>query len=183
MSVKDEKNALRRRIKKETEALPQDYIEKCDRCIKKKLLSLPEYKAADRVFAYVSVGREVSTRGIIEKALADGKTVALPVSEAEGIMYFRKISEADRLTEGRFGIPEPAADCPEVCPAPGDLILVPALCCDAEGRRLGHGAGYYDRFLAKNEGISLCLCRSKLMPECVPADEFDIRVNIVLNEN
>jgi 5-formyltetrahydrofolate cyclo-ligase len=55
------------------------------------------------------------------------------------------------LQVGAFGILEPHPDSPNVCPQDVDLILVPAVACDAQGYRLGYGAGFYDRMLSQPE--------------------------------
>lgn len=51
----------------------------------------------------------------------------------------------DPLAKGTFGIREPLAEAPTCYPESVDLILVPAVACDARGYRLGYGGGYYDR--------------------------------------
>ena len=70
----------------------------------------------------------------------------------------------------------------EVRPGATDIIIVPALCCDRYGNRLGHGAGYYDRYLAHSEAFSVCLCRKALLEEKLPAEDTDIAVSLVLND-
>ena len=70
----------------------------------------------------------------------------------------------------------------EVRPGAKDIIIVPALCCDRYGNRLGHGAGYYDRYLAHSEAFSVCLCRKALIEEKLPTEDTDIAVSLVLSD-
>lgn len=177
-----DKHLLRTKKRGELEALPQGYIDESDAAIEAKLLSLPEYLSAKRVFVYFSIGREVKTQGIISHALAAGKIAALPVCEADGKMSFRLISSLNELRSGKFGIPEPVPDAPELTPQTDDIMIVPALCCDENGDRLGHGAGYYDRYLAEYECFTVCLCRKRMMESIIPTEPTDIAVSLVLTE-
>ena len=177
-----DKQSLRTKKCSELEALPQSYIDESNAAIEAKLLSLPEYIAAKRVFAYFSVGREVKTQGIISRALAAGKPVALPVCQDGGKMSFRLISDLSELCPGKFGIPEPAPDAPELTPQADDIMIVPALCCDEHGNRLGHGAGCYDRYLAKCNCFTVCLCRKRMLESAIPTEPTDIAVSLVLTE-
>ena len=176
------KRALRSVIKAKTEEFPQSYIDESNKKIAENFLASAEYKKADRIFAYYSVGREVDTREIILRALADGKTVALPVSLARSKMIFREIRDLDHMKAGIYGIPEPDFTCRHIECTDTDLLIVPALCCDAEGNRLGRGAGYYDRFLDSHNCVSVCLMRSRLMNESVPVDKNDRKVQRVISE-
>lgn len=162
--------------------LPQEYIDEADRAIVQKFLNSEEYKNAERIFAYYAVGRETPTQEIIRKALSDGKRVALPVSHPKGIMEFREIHDLVHLKPGRYGIPEPDESCRPMDCRDGDLVIVPALSCDKNGNRLGRGAGYYDRFLACRDCLSVCLMRTKLMRDDIPMEAHDQRVKIVINE-
>ncbi len=177
----EEKRALRLLKTAQIESLGEDYIRESDEAILNKLLSLDEFRRAGTVFLYHSVGREVSTVKLIELLLREKRRTALPVSGAGGIMKFYPLESVSQLRQGRYGIPEP----PEtlvVRPDGGDIIIVPALCCDSKGHRLGHGAGYYDRYLAETSCFSVCLCRSALLEDSLPAAGTDIRVSMVLTD-
>lgn len=177
-----DKHMLRTKKRGELETLPQSYIDESDAAIEAKLLSLPEYLSAKRVFIYFSIGNEIKTQGVISHALAVGKIAALPVCEADGKMSFRLISSLNELTLGKFGIPEPSPDAPELTPQAGDIMIVPALCCDENGDRLGHGAGYYDRYLAEHACFTVCLCRKRMLESVIPTEPTDIAVSLVLTE-
>lgn len=177
-----DKHLLRTKKHGELETLPQSYIDKSDAAIEAKLLSLPEYLSAKRVFIYFSIGREVKTQGIISHALAAGKPVALPVCENGGKMSFRLVLDLSKLRSGKFGIPEPVPDAPELAPQAGDIVIVPALCCDENGDRLGHGAGYYDRYLAEHDCFTVCLCRKRMLESFIPTEPTDVAVSLVLTE-
>lgn len=183
MSINEEKIELRIKIRRELEELPQSYIDLSDEQIAENVIGSDAFKNAKRIFAYCSVDREVKTEKIILEALKQGKTVALPVSLIKSQMIFREIKSLEGLKVGRYGIPEPGDDCPELFADENDIALVPALCCDRSFNRLGNGAGYYDRWLRKNRPYSICLCRSQLLQDKVPTDEFDFKVDAYVNEN
>lgn len=153
-----------------------------DEAITRKLLALPEYKSAKTVFLYYSVGREVSTLGIMHDAVNSGKRLGLPVCSGAGEMHFAEVSDVSRLRPGRFGIPEPEDDAPELVPDEETIMILPCLCADSDRNRLGHGAGYYDRYLSKNRCLTVCLCRKELIEDKIPAEKTDIKPDIVLSE-
>lgn len=177
----EQKRSLRREKERQTTSLLSEYIKESDRVIIEKLLNLRELKNAETVFLYYSVGREVSTASLIEKLLDEGRSVALPVCGNGGAMSFYPVIGKDTLCPGKFGIPEPPVT-REVRPGAKDIIIVPALCCDRYGNRLGHGAGYYDRYLAQSEAFSVCLCRKALLEEKLPTEDTDIAVSLVLTD-
>ena len=60
------------------------------------------------------------------------------------------------VSENRWRIPEPEGS-EIIAPESLDLIIVPLLCFDRRGHRVGYGKGFYDRYLQK--------CR----PDCIKA--------------
>ena len=180
-SVKKQKSRVREQKKEELRKLSPEYIERSDAVIAERLVALPEYRSAETVFAYYSIGREVTTHALIRAAIDSGRSVALPVSGSAGRMSFQLIFDLDELVPGKFGIPEPRTGA-AVTAGRTDIIIVPALCCDRYNNRLGYGAGYYDRYLAEHPCLSVCLCRSRLLEARIPVEETDVPVNIVISE-
>ena len=149
-----------------------------------RFLALPELEAARTVMLFYGVGREPDTTVLIRELLCRGKMVALPRCLAQRRMEARVITSCSGdLVPGAFGIPEPGQVCPVVKRDRIDLILVPNLCCDKHGYRLGHGGGYYDRYLVGYSGKTVALCPRAWLQEELPRDEFDLPVRLVLTED
>ncbi len=159
--------------------------EQKERSILKKLTEFDAFKHAKTVLCYVSHGDEISTAGIIDYCFCNNKTLAVPYCENEfGKMSFYYINSTTDLVEGRFGIPAPdIKKCKAVKSFNDSVIIVPALCCDLNGFRLGYGGGYYDIFLAKYKFPSIALCLSDLIIDSIPLTEYDIAVDAIITEN
>lgn len=178
--IREAKRRLRAWAAERRRALSAAETAEAGRRIQEKVLALPEYRAARTVMVYVSLPGEPDTRGIILDAVEHGKRVLLPRCPDAQRMEAGLFTGFDRLVPGRMGIPEPADDAdPGVAP---DLILVPCVAADREGRRLGHGAGYYDRFLARQNGKKICMCFQALLTERLPTEETDVRMDRVVTE-
>lgn len=145
-------------------------------------LALPELEAAHTVLLFYGVDREPDTKPLITGLLRRGKTVALPRCLPGRRMEARAVTCLDELRPGAYGILEPGGGCPVVERDQIDLILAPNLCCDELGHRLGHGAGYYDRYLAGYAGITAALCPEEWLQAELPRDEFDLPVDLVLTQ-
>ncbi len=139
------------------------------------------YNNADTVLAYWSVGSEVMTHKIIDRALRDKKKVALPkCTDKNGNMRFYYVASLYDLADGMYGIKEPLTDAIADVFNENSVCLVPGLSFDKKGYRLGYGKGYYDRFLSDFAGISIGLCYDSCLSDELPKDEFDIKVNYII---
>lgn len=140
-------------------------------------LGLPSYRKARTVLLYCGAGAEVDTRPILENALAQGKLTALPKITGPGTMEARRISSLSRLVPGPYGILEPDGVCPAVPPEEFDLILVPGMAFTQDGRRLGRGGGFYDRYLPQTRAALAALVRRFQLIGSIPTGSHDVSVD------
>lgn len=181
---KTDKAFMRRFFKEKRKILLENIDDKrsMDMEIQCRLLISEEYRRADTILIYAARENEIATDAVIHAALANGKTVALPVCREDGVMTFHRITGLSDLIPGRYGIPEPNEGCKEIIPGEGSLCVCPALCCDMRGYRLGWGGGYYDRCLAKYPCIKAALCYSEsLIPDFEVFDN-DIPMDVIYTE-
>ena len=181
------KTSLRREIKQSLSLLsPVDFhVQGAGAAV--LLRESPLWASYGAVFLFLSLPNEIDTRPLVETALEAGKRVFAPrIGQTDtGELKFYRVVPMDPvpgLVPGPFGIREPP---PREPPGPADvpaLIVVPGLAFDRQGRRLGRGGGYYDRFLAGPEGacpgnriIGLCM-PSQLVRE-VPVEPWDRRMD------
>ena len=178
--IRERKKALRRSVTTRVKLLPGAYRAAASGQIAEQVLASDEYRAAQRIFLYIGMPTEPDTVAIIRQAILDGKDVYVPKCVSKTEMLAVRIRSTDDLAPGAYGIPEPV-DCSEtIGPDAIDLILVPCVSAWTDGRRLGHGAGYYDRFLAGNAGKTLCLCFRKALSPDIPTDENDVLMHRVI---
>ena len=183
------KQQLRERYKNQREDIdPSDKAE-WDGAIFHRLTQWVDYQEAELVLAYVSMDREVDTRDIIRHALGRGKMVGVPRCPSGCCeMEFYRICSMDGLAKSAFGVLEPDPLCcePIVFDEKTDfsqaVCLVPGLCFDEKGYRLGYGKGYYDRFLAGFHGTSIGLCYAMGIRSHLVHGMHDQRVDKIVTE-
>lgn len=173
-------NKSKLRYLAKTYEFERGYISKSNAAITSKVITHPLFQAAKHIFCYVSVNNEVDTRSIIKLALREGKTVSVPFCEENGKMTPYVIYSISEMDEGAFGIPQPPIGAPLGTDI--DLCIVPCVCADQQRYRVGHGGGYYDRFLAGFEGKSMLLCREELVHDAVPRKEHDLPCDVLITE-
>lgn len=179
----DEKLMLREHYRKMRDKMTATYKKSLDIEIASRLICSREYADADMLLVYVAKDSEIETRGIISAALANGKQVAVPKCEGEGIMDFYLITSLSELSYGRYGILEPDTEkCRKVTDFENAMCIVPGLSFDPKGNRLGQGGGYYDRFLSSFTGITVGLCYSSFIKWDIPAEQHDIPVSIIVTD-
>ena len=142
------RTTLLRRLKQQRE----DARRRKSEAVWRKVFRLTAFRRAKTILCYVALPYEVQTWQMIEEMLAYGKRVVVPVARPKtkrlGLSEVRD-PHAD-LMPRTFGVwePVPGALRP-VRPRDLDLVLVPGLAFDRRGHRLGHGHGYFDRFLSR----------------------------------
>ena len=174
-----DKKELRRQIREQKRAMTEEQIVTASARLGEMFLDCPQYKAAKTIYGYLPYNQEVRTVPMLEQAMKDGKRVAVPKCYGEE-MRFIYMDDLSKVEKGYAGIPEPVEDGP-VADDETALVLMPGLAFDPEGRRIGYGGGFYDRFLAKEpEYPTLALCYAFQMLPKLETEEFDIPVDTVL---
>ena len=177
-----EKQRIRLETRLISEKLTPEYRQEASREIARQVLEHPLWKQAGTVMMYSSLPGEPDTRSLMETALREGKTLLLPRCLEAGRMEALPVKDPGELMPGTLGIPEPApAEDGTRIPEP-DLVLVPCVAAAPNGIRLGHGAGYYDRFLAEHPVQTVCLCFRALLRSDLPAEDTDIPVDFVISD-
>ena len=180
--LRERKNRLRREIRETAAALTAEYRTEASRRITEQVLALESWRTARVVMAYASLPTEPDTRRIIQEAVREGKTVLLPRCVSPVSMTAFPFTGWENLEPGWLGISEPRVPVEETAVPEPDLILVPCVTASPDGRRLGHGAGYYDRFLENRSGKTVCLCFRKLMRKDIPTGSKDRLIGQVITD-
>lgn len=186
-AMKEDKHQLRERMLAIRRGLAPAAVAAKSEAIAECLKGLSCWHDAATVLTYVNVdgGRdnEVSTRGLIVDAMADGRQVLVPIALRGGKLIWSRLTSLDELEPSRFGVPEPRSECRRlVDPPPDALCLTPGIAFTPAGYRIGYGGGFYDRFLATFEGISVGLAFSEQMIRDFPRDGYDVPVRAIITD-
>jgi 5-formyltetrahydrofolate cyclo-ligase len=127
------------------------------------------------VAGFASMADEIDTAPLLSRLDREGFALALPVMRGKAApLLFRAYRPGDAMGSGRWGIAEPLPERPERTP---DVLLVPLLAFDAQGRRLGYGGGYYDRTIAdgrlRRKIVTIGVALDELEVDAVPTLEYD----------
>ena len=137
------------------------------------------YQQAKTIYGYLPYNQEVRTTQMLQKALDDGKRIAVPKCYGDE-MRFIYLDDLSLVEKGYCGIPEPIADGP-IADDPTALVLMPGLAFTKDGARMGYGGGFYDKFLAAEPNHpTLALCYDFQMVEHLDTEAHDIPVDTVL---
>ncbi|HEY8006170.1 MAG TPA: 5-formyltetrahydrofolate cyclo-ligase [Methylocella sp.] len=136
------------------------------------------------VSAYFPLPGEPSPLPLLEKLAAAGIKTALPVTGRLGTpLVFRLWRYGEPTVKGKMAIEEPLPEAPDAAP---DFLFVPLAAFDRAGHRIGYGAGFYDRSLAKLRAEKIVSAvgiayASQEFPE-IPHDAYDESLDYVLTE-
>jgi 5-formyltetrahydrofolate cyclo-ligase len=178
-ALKDAKRRVRRQVIERRDAIPDAERIAQVMAATDRLAALPELQTASVVMAFWSFGSEIATGPVVERLVDAGVSVALPRIAARELEP-RRYRPGDPVTETPFGAMEPS-DGDLVVPDAIDVVIVPAVAYDREGRRIGYGGGYYDRFLARTPAFRVGFgFDEQLVDEPLPAGAFDLGVDAIV---
>ena len=182
MTPPHDKTALRVRLRGLRRRLSAEIPDAAERAARHlPIARLPPFQ----VFSlYQPMGSEIDPRPLLPVLRRGGARAALPsASGRDETLVFRLWDPHMRLEPDAFGIPAPPSISQIVEP---DLVVAPLLAFDRAGRRLGQGAGHYDRTLANLRArrpvfvIGLGFAGQEIAE--VPDEAHDERLDAILTE-
>ncbi|MBQ9360368.1 MAG: 5-formyltetrahydrofolate cyclo-ligase [Lachnospiraceae bacterium] len=185
---KNIKENIRKEVLARRRGLSEVYRKQASEAIMNRLCEETVWQKAVTVFLYYGYKDEVQTERLILQALSEGKKVYLPRVISDEEMAFLRIQSLDDLESGAFGIKEPPyrgddrkntseTDRP-------DIIVVPCVAVSRDGNRIGHGKGYYDRYLSLIGDVPfLCLAFDCQLVGAFEAESMDIRMDTIITEH
>jgi len=179
------KRRIRRQIRAKLLAMPAEAAAAKSRAACGRLVETQPYKQADTVMMYIPLPGEVDTIYLALSAWQDDKTVLVPQVDWD---HYHMIpvtcrSFEDEMIVSRHGLRTPANG--EPWPLEQiDLIIVPALAYDLNGHRVGHGGGFYDRFLQQPQvhGASCGLGFEEQLVDELPVHDHDQRLDMLVTD-
>lgn len=178
----DEKNVIRKRMKQlRADMTRTERFEKSMR-IFEQLITVTEFKRADRIYTYVSMDNEIDTIMLIDYSLSLEKRVFVPRVSGRD-MEFYEISDISELSPGYMGIYEPDINGKEPDYSRTGFMCMPGLAFDKSYNRIGYGGGFYDRYLSvENKLYKAALAYEAQLLESIPAQDGDVRPDMIVTE-
>lgn len=179
---RDEKNLIRKQMKQlRADMTRTERFEKSMQ-IFEKLITVPEFKRADRIYTYVSMDNEIDTIMFIDYSLSLEKRVFVPRVSGKD-MEFYEISDISELNPGYMGIYEPDINGKEPDYSRTGFMCMPGLAFDKSYNRIGYGGGFYDRYLSvENKLYKAALAYEAQLLESIPAQDGDVRPDMIVTE-
>lgn len=154
------KSVLRKHVVDALSKLSSSSISLQSKQVLKILQAIPEFQQAKSVGLYMNMPTmEVYTQDIIQLCFDQNKRVFLPkcensVRQGRRLRHlsFMLLTSMERVLSlqpsGKYNLREPQEGEDVMDSGMLDLLIVPGVAFSRTGKRLGHGAGYYDEFLS-----------------------------------
>ncbi|EDW09443.1 5-formyltetrahydrofolate cyclo-ligase [Drosophila mojavensis] len=192
------KVALRKRMKEVLSCLTPEIIARQSEAVTERVLRNEAFRQAQRVSIYLSTSNELDTTAIIREMFRLEKMVFVPTYQGTKMkmVRLRDMNEYEGLPLTKWNIKQPDfKDSREDAMTNGhgiDLFIVPGVAFTRSGDRMGHGMGYYDKYLKqhaekyphkKTTIMALALNEQIVSNEELPMEDHDVRLNCVITEN
>ncbi len=181
----ERKQTLRLELSDLVARLSPDAAQSAAARVADRALELPEVTQAQGILICLSFGQEVDTWGLLQRLLDLGRPVYVPRTERKDHRIHVHPYPCELRTLS-FGLRQPPLGAPELDEDEvNELIgvaLIVGLGFDRRGYRLGHGAGYFDRFLAGRSFPGIGLSYHQQLLDQIPTEAHDVPMAAVVTE-
>ncbi len=177
------KAQLRKEYLQARKQLSQQRFEELNEQLRNRLFpELTDQKGLAHVFLSIQSKKEVDTRPVLKWFWAKGWDTCTSITHFENnSLTHVLIDEKSSFVANKWGIPEPI-NARVVLPSEIDVVLIPMLCFDLKGHRVGYGKGYYDRFLSecRNDVVKIGLSIAEPVEEIRDAGIHDMAMDMCI---
>ncbi|MGI9607114.1 MAG: 5-formyltetrahydrofolate cyclo-ligase [Acidimicrobiales bacterium] len=182
--MNDSRIELRQRLMVARDSLESVAQREASEAVRGHLGSLLADLTPGTIAAYLSYGGELDLRRTIAGLVDVGWRVVIPVIRPAFTILFAPFAPGDPLVDNHYGIGEPTTE--PVGRTDIDVVLVPGVGFDRGGQRIGHGAGYYDRFFAACEDEQhtpwrIGTCHDIQVTDLPPAEPWDVAMHTIVS--
>ena len=159
--------------------------------IVEKIRKIIDENSFDSILLYAPLDHEVDVFSLFDEVYAEDAqcdpNFCFPRVNGDEMDFFY-VKDASELETGNFGVREPNESCRLFIPEKNRkyLIIVPGVCFDESGYRIGYGKGYYDKYLSKYKDMNFTkagICFKECFLKEIEHDEFDIPTDMVITSD
>lgn len=175
------KSELRAVVKAQQKQLTEEMLAASSKQIIDRLIRTIDFESYTEFFFYYPLAGEISLIPLAAQVLSIRKRIYFPRINGKEMEFYRVVDISRDFVEGSYGVMEPVGG---EKPAFEQVIcFVPGFAFDASCQRLGHGAGYYDRYLGQHPEIDKTgICSNRFFIPEIPAESFDVPMQRVVTE-
>ena len=139
-----------------------------------------EFQKSRNVLLFYPKKYEINLISLCEKYKKE-KNFYLPKVKGKNLVVCPYDCDTE-LEISELNIYEPCSE--PVSPKIIDFAIIPCLCSDKMGYRIGYGGGFYDKFIQELDWncFKICPVPSVLLYEKLPVEPHDIPVNNIITE-
>ena len=179
-----DKITLRKALRQQRAQLTREQVTAASEAVARQILACDAFCKAKSVMGFLAFGKELSVDLVLEAALAQGKTVAVPHIVSDTAFVPVRLKHLQDFELDRYGIRSVRPPLEVIKSEAFDLVLVPGVAFGRDGSRMGMGAGYYDRFLPQaNKAVVMGVAYDFLLQSSLPCDEHDVKMQCIVSES
>lgn len=182
------KAELRRYGTEQLNSLPPAFVRECSKKVMDNLKAVPEFAKAKKILTCLSFGNEVDTWPLVNELASEERREVYVVRADRHDQQLHVHPYPCRLQTLSMGLKQPTPGEPEIPPDRANFTIEVALVLGilfdrTRGFRLGHGKGYFDRFLADKTFFTIGLAFERQLVESFPAEPHDVPLRMIVTES